>query len=107
MHGNRFVPAALALTKHRQVVDVEIDVGCDEEIEIAVMIVIDKEVPSGPARVVYSSCVGNVSERTVAVVLQQMIRAEAGDVKIFEAVVIVIAGRGAHAPTDIAHASFH
>ena len=48
LHRNRFVLAGLALAKLRQVVDVEIDVVGDEEIEIAVVIVIDERGAGGP-----------------------------------------------------------
>ena len=42
-------------------------------------------------RIVDAGFRGDVGERAVAVVLQQVIGTEAGDVKIFEAVVVVIA----------------
>ena len=40
---------------------------------------------------------GRIAERAVAVVAQQLIRSELGDIQIDAAVVVVVAGRGAHA----------
>ena len=68
------------------------------------MIVVDERGAGGPTRIVDAGFRGDVGESAVTVVLQQVIGTETSDVKIFEAVVVVIADGDAHAPTDITHA---
>ena len=51
LHGDALELAGLVLAELRQVVEVEVDVVGDEQIEIAVVVVVDERRAGGPARV--------------------------------------------------------
>ena len=75
----------------------EVEIVGDEEIEIAVAIVVDERGARAPPGVADAGGLGDVGERAVAVVAVQRLRAERGHEEIEVAVVVVVADRRAHA----------
>src|SRR5262249_49000567 len=55
----------------------------------------------GPPAVAHSSGCCDIGECAVAVVLEQVVPAEASDVQIVKAIIIIVTYRGAHSPTDV------
>ena len=82
---------------------IEIDVVCDEKIEVAVAIVIDESAAGVPPFAVGGDAgfLRNVGERPVSVVVVQNIFTERSDVNIVEAVVVVIADANALSPSVV------
>src|SRR5260221_11295203 len=68
----------------------------DHKIEIPVVIIITERRSSRPSAIGNSSRLSNIGEGSVAVVPEQLVSAEAGEIKIRPSVVVVIADRAAH-----------
>ena len=91
----------------RQVVQVEVDIVGDEEVGVAVAVVVAEDGAGGPAFVdVEAGRFGDVGEGAVAVVAIEDDAAEAGDDEVGAAVVVEVADGGAHGPAGIADAGF-
>ena len=75
----------------------EVHVAGDEEIEIAVAVVVEEGGTGAPQRVADARLPRHVAERAVAVVVEQRRRAECRDEEVQVAVVVVVADRRAHA----------
>ena len=83
---------------------IEIDVVNHREIEQTVPIVIDECGAGGPAGRSHSGARGYVRKRAVSIVVIKNVVAVIGDIEIDVAVVVVVAGRHAHAFIGVAHA---
>src|SRR5262249_52322450 len=55
-----------------------------------------------PSRVVYAGGPGNISERPITIISEEVVRSQAGDIEVIETIVIIIADRGAHSPAHVA-----
>ena len=75
------------------------DVARDEQVDVAVAIVIGPGRAGAEAAAAHSGFFGYVLELAVAQVVIEHVAAKAGDVNIVEAVVVVIGHGDAHAPT--------
>src|ERR1700720_1790368 len=82
-------------------INVEIDVSRYEQIQLAVVVVIQERSAGRPLGCSYTGGLGNIDESTVAVVLKQMVLPEAGYEKIVKAIVVIVTHGASHAPTDI------
>src|SRR5262249_30849429 len=82
-------------------INVEIDVSRYEQIQLAVVVVIQERRAGGPLGCSYPSGLGNIAESTVAFVLKQMVLPEAGYEKIVKAIVVIVTHCASHAPTDV------
>ena len=87
---------------------IEIDVVGDEQIELAVAVVVDKSAPGAPGFSVAGNFgfLADVGEGAVSVVVVEDVFAVVGDVKIFPAVVVVVADAYALAPPGVSQAGF-
>src|SRR5260370_24334297 len=83
-------------------VRIQFHVSSDEEIKMAVVIVIQKARGNRPAAGGYSSSLGYIRESAVAIVVVQDIFAVAGDVEIGETVIVIVAHGDAHAVVAVA-----
>ena len=80
-------------------------VARDEQIELAVVVVVEEpRARAPPASRDTPARLGHVGERAVAVVVIQRVAAVIRHVEIFEAVVVVVAHRDAHAVLVLRHA---
>ncbi len=84
----------------------EIDEATDEEIEAAVVVVIEPDGARGPAGCGYAGFFGDVGEGAVAVVAIEDAATVLRDVEIGEAVGVVVAYSDAHAIAAAGDASF-
>src|SRR5262249_23221309 len=80
---------------------VEIDIVRNKQVQIAVVVVIDKRGPGGPSRSPHAGLRRDVRKRSVAVVLEKVILSQAGYKQVVKAVVVVIANGATHAPSDV------
>src|SRR6266851_1498845 len=87
-------------------INVEIDVSRYEQIQLAVVVVIQKRSAGGPLGRAHTRDFGNVAESTVAVVLKQVVLPEAGYEKIIKAIVVIVTNGDSHAPTNICETRF-
>ena len=107
LHGDVVVLAGDLRAELREVVQVEVDVVGDEEIGVAVGVVVAEDGAGGPAFVVVEAGgFGDVGEGAVAVVAIEDDAAEAADEEVGEAVVVEVADGCAHRPAGIADAGF-
>ena len=102
--GHRLVGARAAVVArpHRVLADLvggerEIEVMRDEEIEMAVAIVVDERGARAPQRIGEARLRRDVGERAVAAIVEERRGAEPGDEQVEEAVVVVVADGRAHA----------
>src|ERR1700676_4620301 len=86
--------------------EVEVNVGCDEKIELAIAIVIDKSATGAPglARTGYTGFSAHITEGTVAIVVVKNIFSVVGDVQVVESVVVVVANASSLTPTRMTQA---
>src|SRR5262249_17760766 len=73
------------------VIEVPFDVAEDDEIEVAIGVEIDPSGAGRPAGAGNASFLRDVGERAVAIVVIELVATVGGDVKILEAVVVVVA----------------
>ena len=103
---------ARARFRHGRGLRIEVDVVGDEQIEVAVAVVIDESAAGVPAVQPLSRCRGDaglsrdVRERAVAVVVLQDAVAPVGDEQIVVAVVVVVADAHALAPAGARQPGF-
>jgi hypothetical protein len=74
------VLAQVSLAELRHIIEVEGYVIGDEEIQFAVIVVINESRARGPAWIAHSSHLSNISESPIAVVLEQVIGPDARNV---------------------------
>src|SRR5262249_22271087 len=102
LHRDTLVLARLVLAELRQVVEVVVHVIGDEEVQPAVIVIIYEGRSSRPSRVVYAGGPGNISERPITIISEEVVRSQTGDIEVIETIVIVIADGGAHSPAHVA-----
>ena len=83
---------------------VEINIARDEQIQVAVAIVIHEGATGVPAdiRVGQAGFFGDIGESAIAIIVQEHVVSPEGDEEISETVVVVIAGADALAPSGAA-----
>ena len=81
--------------------EIEVDVVGDDEVELAVAVVVDEGAAGAPlfAGACHSCLLGYFFEGAVALVVEETILAVAGDVEVVEAVVVIVADAGSLTPT--------
>ena len=93
--------------RQRGGLDVEVDVVGDEEIEVAVLVVVEKGAAGVPAQSWFcgqAGLRGDVGEGAVAVVAVEDVLAVVADEEIVPAIVVVVADAAALAPAGARHA---
>ena len=105
LHGDATETAVLSVAEFRQGIEAQVDVVRDEQVEMSVVVVVAEGGPGRPAGIADSGARRDIGERAIAIVAEEMIGAEAGDVEVFPAVVVVITGRYAHRPARVTDAS--
>ena len=87
---------------------IELDVIADQEVEMAVAVVVKKRAPGAPANllIVNSGLVGNVGERAVAVVVEQDVVPPEAAEQIIPAVVVVVAHADSSLPAGARQSGF-
>ncbi len=99
MHQHTFEAAeARIVTELGQLIDIHVHITRHEEIDLAVAIIVCPGCAGAEASRADSSLVGYVFKFAVAKVVIQRVAAEAGDVDILQAVVVVVGYGDAHAP---------
>ena len=96
--------AGLLLAAVTVVLKRPLHVARDEQIEAAVVVVVEEAGARAPAAARDTGPARHVAERTVTVVAIQRVAAVVGDVEIVEAVVVVVANGHAHAVAVLRHA---
>ena len=81
-----------------------IHVASDEEVEPAVVVVVEEPGARAPSAGRHTGAFRDVGERAVAIVAIERVSAVVGDVEVCEAVVVVVADRDAHAVVVLRHA---
>ena len=105
LHGDAAVLAGLVLAELGQVLQVDLHVAADEEVEVAVAIVVGEAAARPTSRRPRTPAArGDVGERAVAVVAIELVAAEGGDVEVLPAVAVDVGGADAHAPARMADA---
>ena len=96
-------PAVVPYSGRRRAVRITagtvVDVVADVEVEPAVAVEVEKRSRESPAGAARADAVRDVGESTVAVVAEQPVGAEPGEIQIDPTVVVEVARRGAHAVT--------
>src|SRR6266487_3845745 len=87
LHRYAFELASAPLAELRQIIHVKIYIVGHKQIQPAIVIIVDESSAGGPTRITDPCLLSNVGERAVAVVSQQTVRPEAGDVDIIPAIV--------------------
>ena len=95
--------ARLLLAAVAVVLEAPLHVARDEQIELAVVVVVEEPGARAPAAGRHAGPRGDVGERAVAVVAVERVAAVARDVEVGEAVVVVVADRHAHAVVVLRH----
>ena len=103
LDGNSPVLAHRSFAELRQVVQLECHVVGDEEIEIAIAVVIGPGGSRGEARVSDACFGGDVFEGPITAVTVKPIGAKTGDVQVVIAVIIIIRDRHSHRPSRVRH----
>src|SRR5215813_6323135 len=85
-------------------IQIEIYIIRDEQIELAVVVIVKKGGPGGPTRIIHAGFFGHVSKGPVAVVAQQMVWPETGDVHVIKPIIVVIADGHTHAESNVTNA---
>src|SRR5438477_4830075 len=98
LYRDAAVFARLALAELRKVIEIDLHVAADEQIEMAIAIVVREPAPGRPAGCRHAGLFGDIRERPVAVVVVQAISADRRHVEIFPAVAVDIRRADAHAP---------
>ena len=106
-HRTEFIrPAVDRIVRAAQdvVANVPIEVAGDEQVQLAVVIVIEKTRRGGPAAAFDARARRHVRERAIAIVVIEDVVAVTRDVDIREAVIVVVAGGNPHAVVPVAGA---
>ncbi len=100
MTGTPFQMQLEAGARLRDRCEIEVDVVGDDEVELAVAVVVDEGAAGAPllAGACDSGLLGYLFEGAVALVVEETVLAVAGDVEVVEAVVVVVADAGSLAP---------
>src|SRR5271170_248247 len=84
----------------------EIDVVGDHEVHKPVAIIVAKSRTGRPAAIGHASLGGHVAKGAVAIISIKDVAAEAGDVDVWPAVIVVVAYRAAHGKAGLRQAGF-
>ncbi len=107
VHWYAAILAEGADAERRQVVHVDVDIVGDDEIEVAVIVVITESRARSPAAGVGdASFRGDIGKRSIVVVVVERGVVEAGDVDVFPAIVVVVADGHAVSPAAEIEAGF-
>ncbi len=89
--------------RHRRSRQIHIDVVGDEQIEVAVAVVVDECAARVPARAFarHAGFLADIGESAVAVVVIENVLAEVGDEQIVPAIVVVVADANALSPAGV------
>src|SRR5258708_106822 len=101
LHRYPFELAGAPFTKLRQIIHVEIHIIGHEEIELAIVVIIDEGRAGRPTRIADARFLSNVGEGAVAVVSEQMVWPQAGHIDVVKAIVIVVTNGDPHSPADV------
>src|SRR5262245_34422192 len=104
LHRDSAVLAGLVAPELRQVLQIDLHVTADEEIEIAILVVIREAAARRPPARTESCARGPVAERAIVIVAVELIAAERSDVEVLPSVAVDIRRAHAHAPTGMADA---
>src|SRR6185295_12016809 len=104
LHGDAAELAGLVFAELGQLVEVDLDVAADEEVEIAVAVVVREAAAGGPAAALDAGRRGDVGEGAVAAVPVEVVGAQRGDVEVLPAVAVDVGDAGAHAPAGVSDA---
>ena len=85
-------------------IDVEIYIVGNEQVQLAVVIVIQEGRARGPTGIADVGALSNVRKRAVSVILEEMIWPQAGYVEIVKAIIIIVTNCDPHPPADISDA---
>src|SRR6266581_3073059 len=88
LDGYAFELTSAPFAELRQIIHVKIYIVGHEQIQPAVVIIVNECGTRRPTRITDPCLLSNVGERAVAVVSQQMVRPQAGDVDIIPAIVV-------------------
>ncbi len=88
--------------------EVEVDVGGDHQVELAVAVVVDEGAAGAPliAGAGDAGLLGNFFEGAVSLIVEEAAFAVAGDVEVVEAVIVVVADASSLAPAGGGEAGF-
>ena len=93
---------AVGVLRQRRGFYIEVDVVADEEVEVAVLVVVEKGAAGVPAQSVLEEAgfFGDISERAVAIVAEERILPVVADEEIVPAIVVVVANAAGLAPAQ-------
>src|SRR5262249_57116041 len=98
LHGNALEMAKLSAAEFRKMIHIDMHVTGDEQIHVAVTVVVSPGCPGAEASHAYSGLFRHVFKCAVALVVVKDIAAVAGYVEVQKAVVIKIRNCHAHTP---------
>src|SRR5215471_20047382 len=98
LHGNAFELTKLGRAELRQVVHVHVNVARDEQIDIAVAVIVGPGSAGGKAAAAYTRLVGDVLKGAITLAAIERVSAVAGDEEVEIPVVVEIGDGDAHAP---------
>src|SRR4051794_14898096 len=106
LDGNSLPGAIHVRTGLGDAIHVELQIIGDEEIEVAVAVVVDPSAAGAPAGVITKQAggFGDIAEGAIAVIFVELVLAVVGDEQIFEAVVVVVADANAASPSSVMQA---
>src|SRR5581483_6726346 len=97
------LPIAIAIcARLGDMLEIELKIIGDEQIEVAVAVVVDEGAAGAPARNIteQTSLFGYVSKSAIAIVAIKFVLPEVRNEEIFEAVVVIVADAHAACPAD-------
>ena len=101
LDGDAAVLAGLVLAELRQVVQVELDVPANEQVEVAVAVVVGEAATGRPAGGRHAQVLRHVGEGALAGVAVQPVPADPGDVDVLPAVAVDVGDAQPHAPAGM------
>jgi hypothetical protein len=104
LHLDAAMLAGLALAELGQVVEVELHVTADEEVQVAVPVVVGEAATGRPPAAADAGPLGDVGEGAVVVVAIEVIPADGGDVEVLPPVAVHVGRAHSHPPPRVPHA---
>ena len=107
-HGNAFPVAIAVLPGHGSVFEGETNIVGDEQIQVAIPVVVQEAAPCAPARLLVPQAggFGYIGKGSVAIVAIKPVLSEAGDEDVFESVVVIVADANSGGPIPGTQAGF-
>src|SRR5450755_1413083 len=109
VHRDALPVAGGVLAGHRSVLQIEADVVRDEQIEMAVSIIVQECAPGTPTRRTIfpkAGLLGHLGERAIAIVAVEAVLSEVGDEDIVETVVVIVGDANGVRPANGPQAGF-